>query len=297
MTTKAGFAALIGKPNAGKSTLLNAILGTKLSIVTRKPQTTRKKVLGIFTEDNHQIVFFDNPGIVEPKYELHKSMMEYIDESLAEADVVLLVIDIRSMKDIGEFFDKNMIERLKNIEKPKIAVLNKIDLLPDIKLLLPIIQKLSDYKLFDEIVPISAKKKAETETIIAMIKKFLPEHEFFYDEDYLSDQNDRFFVSEIIREQIFKYFSEEIPYSCEVQISEYKEREMGKWFISADIIVERSSQKSIIVGAKGEKIKVIGERSREKIENYLEMPVYLKLFVKVKDKWRNDKKTLNSFGY
>lgn len=297
MNKKAGFAAIIGKPNAGKSTLLNAILGTKLSIVTRKPQTTRKKVLGIHTEENHQIVFFDNPGIVEPKYELHKSMMEYIESSLAEADVVLLVIDIRSMKDIGDYFNKELIERLQNITKPKIAVLNKIDMLPNIKLLLPIIQQLANMKLFDEIVPISAKKKAETSALVEVIKKYLPEHEYFYDEDYLSDQNDRFFVSEIIREQIFKYFSEEIPYSCEVQISEFKEREAGKWYIAADIIVEKQSQKTIIVGTKGEKIKELGERSRTSIESYLEMPVYLQLFVKIKDKWRNDRDTLTRFGY
>ncbi len=297
MNKKAGFAAIIGKPNAGKSTLLNAILGTKLSIVTRKPQTTRKKVLGIHTEENHQIVFFDNPGMIEPKHELHKSMMEYIDSSLAEADLVLLVIDIRSMKDFGDYFNADLIERLKNISKPKIAVLNKIDLLPNIKLLLPIIQQLANMNLFDEIMPISAKKKAETSALVEVIKKYLPEHEYFYDDDYLSDQNDRFFVSEIIREQIFKYFSEEIPYACEVQINEFKEREVGKWYIAADIIVEKQSQKTIIVGANGEKIKEVGERSRNKIENYLEMHVYLQLFVKIKDKWRNDRDMLTRFGY
>lgn len=296
MPTKAGFVAIVGYPNAGKSTLMNAILGTKLSIVTRKAQTTRKKVLGIFTEADTQIVFLDNPGLIEPKYELHKKMMDYIEQSFEDADIILVVLDSADLVKFGTM-DINLAEKIKNIKKPTIAVLNKIDLLKDIRALLPVISELSTLSLFTEIVPISAKKKSGTKELTTLISKYLPENDFFYDAEFLSTQNERFFVSELIREQLFKYYSEEIPYSAEVEIAEFKERETGKWFVSANIIVERSSQKKIIIGENGAKIKELGERARRTIEQHLELPVYLKLFVKVKEKWRNDSKRLTELGY
>jgi len=295
--TKAGFVSIIGKPNAGKSTLLNSILGTKLSIVTRKAQTTRKKVTGIYTNENIQLVFLDTPGIIEPKYELQKTMMEYVNESLKEADVIMLVMDVKHLDYMDELFTDEFVNALKNIDRPKIVVLNKIDLLHNIQELLPYMAKISELAIFDDIIPISAKKNAEVSTVVDVLSKYVPEHEYYFDEEYLSTENQRFFVSELIREQVFKFYSEELPYAADVQINDFREREEGKWFIAADIIIERSSQKKIIIGEKGNKIKELGARSRKQIENYLEMPVYLELFVKVKENWRNDKNSLKSFGY
>ena len=294
---KAGYAAIIGKPNSGKSSLMNAILGTKLSIVTRKAQTTRKKVNGIYTENNVQIVFIDNPGIIEPKYKLQKAMMEYVEASFVEADVIVLVIDVKTLRDFDEFFTEDLTEKLRVSKQPKIAVLNKIDLMHDIKQLLPVIDRISKLNIFKEIIPVSVKRKTGIKTLIDLIGGFLPEHEYYFDEDYLSNQNERFFVSEIIREHIFKFYSDELPYSTDVQITRFTEREVGKWFISADIIIERESQKKIIIGTEGSKIKTLGERARHDIEKYLQSQVYLELFVKVREKWRNDDSILKSFGY
>jgi GTP-binding protein Era len=297
MPRKSGYAALIGKPNSGKSSLMNAILGTKLSIVTRKAQTTRRRVQGIYTENNTQIVFLDNPGLVEPKYKLQKAMMDYVDDSFGESDVIVLVIDIAHFYSVDDYFDPQLLEKLKLSSKPKVAVLNKIDLLRDIKNLLPFIQQLSNLSIFDDIIPISAKKKASIDVLISVLSKYMPEGEYFYDEEYLSSQNERFFVSEIIREHIFKFYSEELPYSTDVQITKFDEREIGKWFIAADIVIERQSQKKIMIGENGSKIKMLGERARHDIEKYLQMPVYLELFVKVREKWRNDDSILKTFGY
>lgn len=297
MKTKAGFTAIIGKPNSGKSTLMNAVLGTKLSIVTRKAQTTRKRVVGIYSQDNLQIVFTDTPGIIEPKYELQKTMMEYVEETLKDADLIMLVIDATKFSTATDFFSEDTLKAITTARQPKIAVFNKIDLLKNIKELLPKINELSKLQLFDEIVPLSAKKSSGIDTLIQVLAKYIPENEFYYDAEYLSTQHDRFFVSEIIREQIFKFYSEEVPYSTEVQITEFKEREAGKWYIAADIVVERDSQKKILIGEKGQKIKQLGKRTRIKIENYLDMPVYLELFIKVREKWRKDRNRLKSFGY
>lgn len=297
MNTKAGFVAIIGRPNSGKSTLMNSILGTKLSIVTRKAQTTRKRVIGIYSDDNLQLVFIDTPGIINPKYQLQKTMMEYVEETLKDADIILLVIDSLKFHTTEEFFSEETLEAIKTAKQPKIAVFNKIDLLDDIKLLLPKIDELSKLEIFDEIVPVSAKKLSGVDTITNVLSRYTPENEFYYDPEHISTQQERFFVAEIIREQIFKFYSEEVPYSTEVQIMEFKEREMGKWYISANIIVEKKSQKIILIGENGQKIKQLGKRARIQIENFLEMPVYLELFVKVREKWRNDKKRLKSFGY
>jgi GTP-binding protein Era len=297
METKAGFVAIIGKPNAGKSTLMNSILGTKLSIVTHKAQTTRKRVIGIYTENNVQFVFVDTPGLIKPKYELQKTMMEYVNETLKGADVILLVIDATRFESSEEFFFDNTLQALRLAKQPKIAVFNKIDLLKDIHTLLPKIADMANLNIFDEIVPVAAKKSAATNKVVELLTQYVPEHEYYYDEEYLSTQHERFFVSELIREQIFKYYSEELPYSTEVQITEFKERDTGKWYIAADIIIERDSQKKIIIGEKGQKIKELGARSRRNIENYLDISVFLELFVKVRVKWRKDRNRLKSFGY
>lgn len=295
--TRAGYVAIVGKPNAGKSTLMNSLVGAKLSIVTPKPQTTRKRVLGIYTEESTQIVFLDTPGMLSPKYELQRQMMDYVSSSIDEADVVAVIIAADRFISADDYFPKKFISMLRGLNKPKIAVVNKLDLLQQAKFVLPIIAEIDKLGIFDEIVPISAIKNAQTDELIKTLAKHLPQGPFFYDDEMLSTQSERFFVSEIIREQIFMDFREEIPYSTEVQISDFKERTSGKWYIAADIIVERQSQKTILVGSDGAGIKRVGEKSRTAIEEHLGMEVYLELFVKVRNKWREDKNMLKNMGY
>lgn len=295
--TKAGFVAIIGKPNAGKSTLMNSIIGEKLSIVSPKPQTTRKRTLGIYTSGNVQIVFTDTPGFLKPKYLLHETMMEYVSEEVASADVLLVIFDASEFSSDKNPFHSSFIDMLSNSSSPKILLLNKIDLLKDKKLLLPAIAMFSKLNIFQEIIPISAIKQESATQILGIIESLLPESPFYYDEEQLSTQNQRFFVSEMIREEIFKNFEDEIPYSTEVLVIEFKERENGKWFISAEIILERDSQKGIIIGKGGKQLKMIGERARYAIEDHLGLPVYLELFVKVREKWRSKDSFLKSFGY
>ncbi len=295
-TTKSGFVAIVGRPNAGKSTLLNSIIEFKLSIVTPKAQTTRKRVAGIYSTEDTQIVFLDTPGIIKPDYEMQKTMMSYVKNSLEEADLLLCLVDA-STYDIERGFDDLILNYLKTFTKTKILLLNKTDKIPDKKLLLPIINFMQNTGYFSEIVPISAKSGDNVELILSSIEKYLPEGEFYYDPEQLSPENQRFFVGELIREQVFFRLNEELPYSIEVVISEFKERENGKWFISADVVVERDSQKKIVVGNQGSKIKEIGQRARKEIERHLEKEVYLELFVKVKNDWRNNKNMLKSFGY
>jgi GTP-binding protein Era len=224
-------------------------------------------------------------------------MMKYVEETLKDADVILLIIDATRFDTAEDFFSDTSVAILNEAKQPKIAVLNKIDLLTDVRQVLPKIGELDKMNLFGEIIPVSAKKNSGIDKIVEAIARYLPEHDFFYESDYISTQHDRFFVSELVREQIFKYYADELPYSTEVQITEFKEREIGKWYIAADIIIERESQKKIIIGEKGRKIKDIGIRARHSIENYLGMPVFLELFVKVRPKWRKDKNYLKSFGY
>ncbi len=297
MNTKAGFVALIGKPNSGKSTLMNAIMGEKLSIVTNKPQTTRKRVKGIYSADDFQAVFVDTPGIVKPKYQMHRSMMNYVEEAVVETDIITVIIDSDAMKKGYDVPNEYIINLLKKNKAPKILLLNKIDLDADIKKMLPLVDEMNKLGIFDEIIPISALKNSNIDTYLNVLKKYMPESPFYYDPEMLSTQPERFFVSEIIREHVFKGYSKEIPYSTEVNIIEFKEREEGKWFIHAEIIVERKSQKIIIIGKKGAKIKDIGQRARADIEEHLQMPVFLELFVKVRDKWRDNPTMLKHYGY
>ncbi len=298
MSTKSGYVAIIGKPNAGKSTLMNALMGLKLSIVTDKPQTTRKRVLGIYSDADTQIIFLDTPGILKPRYELQKSMMKYVDDAAEEADILAVMIDLpKYTKDPENYFSTEFLEIIQKIKRPKILVINKIDLTENVKSVLPVIEETAKTGYFDEIVPISALKASNLAQLIEAIDKHLPKGPFYYDPELLSTQPQKFFVSEIIREQVFKEYQQEIPYSTEVNVVEFKERETGKWYISAEIIVERSTQKGIIIGAKGSKLKKVGKKSRIEIEDYLQMPVYLDLFVKVREKWRNNKNLLRSYGY
>lgn len=297
MPTYAGTIAVIGKPNAGKSTLLNAILGEKISIVTHKAQTTRRTVLGISTRENYQSIFLDTPGFLKPKYQLQKAMLGYIERAVGDADILLIIIDASKMISEAETFEDEFYQYLKSINKPKILALNKLDLLDNRKKMLPLMDKAIKENIFNEVIPISALKKVSIQEVLKTIEKYLPESDFFYDPEYLSIQPEKFFVAELIRENIFNEFSQEIPYSTEVVITQFKEREKSKWFISAEIIVERNSQKQILIGHEGQMIKKIGEISRKRIEEHLQTDVYLELFVKVRDKWRNNNTLLKSYGY
>ena len=298
MSTKSGYVAIIGKPNAGKSTLMNALMGLKLSIVTDKPQTTRKRVLGIYSDADTQIIFLDTPGILKPRYELQRSMMKYVDDAAEEADILAVMIDLpKYIEDPENYFSQEFLEIIQKIKRPKVLLINKIDLTENVKSVLPVIEETAKTGYFDDIVPISALKASNLDQLTEALEKHLPKGPFYYDPELLSTQPQKFFVSEIIREQVFNEYQQEIPYSTEVNVVEFKERETGKWYISAEIIVERGTQKGIIIGAKGSKLKIVGRKSRLEIEEYLQMPVYLDLFVKVREKWRNNKNLLRSYGY
>jgi GTP-binding protein Era len=293
---KAGFVAIVGMPNSGKSTLMNSLMGEKLSIVTPKPQTTRKNVSAILTQDESQIIFLDTPGILRPRYEMQRSMMRFLDESLEAADIICVIWDWEKDQDNINLLDKKF-PFLEKYDCKKILILNKVDTTNNIKNVLPAIEKFSKLEVFDEIVPISALKSANTNALLEIFRKFLPESEFYYPDDIISTLNERFFVSELIREKIFEQLKEEIPYSTEVTITQFKEREKGKWFISADILVERQGQKGIMIGKGGTMLKRIGANARKDIEAHLQAKVFLELFVKVRDDWRNKPNMLRSLGY
>ncbi len=297
METKSGFTAIIGRPNVGKSTLMNQLIGEKLSIITDKPQTTRKRILGILDSQNYQIIFFDTPGILKPSYLLQEKMLGYVMHSVKNTDVIIFIIDIGNDPD-GSLTLKN--EKIQDILKikgiPKILLVNKIDLSNE-KQLKILMSKIEKQQLFEEIIPIAAKENYNLEKVVESILKYLPNGPKFYPEDQLTDEPERFFVSEIIREKVFEKYRDEIPYSTEVIIEEFKEREKGKDFISAAIIIERESQKPIIIGKNGEKIKKLGQSARQSIEEFLQREVYLELRVKVKPNWRSNPAMLKRFGY
>ena len=287
---KAGYVAIIGKPNVGKSTLLNRLLGTKLSAVTAKPQTTRQRILGILTEGEHQACFLDTPGIIDPEYELQGQMVKQIRTAVADADVLILMVD-PWFKDDRTY--QPFLQAAPNT--PRLTVINKIDLVARQELL-PLIDRLSQTKAGD-IIPVSALKGTGIEELKQAIFARLPDGEFIYAEDEMSDAPERFFAADLIREKIFETFHEEVPYATCVVIDEFKEREKGKDFIRAIIYVERPSQKAILIGKGGAALKTIGARARREIESFLGRKVYLELWVKVREKWRQDRKFLKELGY
>ena len=285
---RSGYVALIGEPNVGKSTLLNALLGQKLSIVTPKPQTTRHKIAGILTGDNYQVVFLDTPGLIEPRYTLQEVMMSFSAEAMNEADVVLFLTDATDRGAIGSIRNSPAVARLFNSKqkKPVFVVINKMDLVEK-GAILPLIKGFSEAYPFDEIIPVSALKEENLDDLKETIVKYIPEGNAFYPEDYVSDRDERFFVSELIREEIFKVFKEEVPYSTTVEIEEFRDSDSErKTFIRAIVYVERESQKGIIIGKKGAALKQIGQNSRRQIEEMIGHEVFLELFVKVVKKWR-----------
>jgi len=295
--TKAGYVTILGLPNAGKSTLLNALLGQKLSIITKKPQTTRKQILGILTEKDHQIIFLDTPGILKPNYLLQKKMMGFVLSAVNDADIFLIMVDLSNDKDGQKILSNDVIKKIiESKSKPVFLLLNKIDLSKEeeVKNLITLFEATQN---FTSVIPISAQYNMNTERLIYEILEVLPTGPKLYPDDIIADANERFFVSEIIREKLLEQFQEEIPYSCEVIIAEFKEREKSKDFISAEIIVERQSQKGILIGKGGAALKKLGQIARKSIEEFLEREVYLELRVKVRQNWRSDENFLKSFGY
>ena len=297
MAHKAGFVSIIGKPNVGKSTLMNALIGEKLSIITSKPQTTRKKILGILSDENYQIIFQDTPGILNPEYLLQQRMLDYVFQSVKDSELVLFIIDVNADPDGTETLnDERVAKILDEAKTKKILVVNKIDL-SNQTAVENLINSLSARNIFEKILPISASEGFNLSSVTDSIVELLPEHPKYFPDDQLSDENERFFVSEIIREKVFERYRDEIPYSTEIIIAEFKERENAKDYISAEIVVEKETQKPIILGAKGDAIKRLGQEARAAIEKFLQKEVYLELRVKVREKWRSNPTMLKSFGY
>lgn len=291
---RSGYVAIIGEPNVGKSTLLNSILKQKISIVTPKPQTTRNKILGITSGKDSQIIFVDTPGLIKPRYLLHNVMMHYASTAAKDADIILFVVDA---EEIGKSSENKLFQNISPNKIQKLfLVINKIDKITKEQLLV-LINKLQDVFKWDEIVPISALKNNNINELKNTILKYLPIHAPYYDEEQLTDKSEKFFVSEIVRENIFKIYKNEVPYSTTVLVTEFKERKKGKFYISAEIFVERDSQRAILIGNKGEKLKYLGSKSRTEIEKFLEHEIYLELFVKVREAWRDKKNWLNNLGY
>ena len=295
---RSGFINIIGHPNVGKSTLMNALVGERMSIITNKPQTTRHRIIGILSGEDFQMVLSDTPGVVEkPAYKMHQAMNSFVQSTFEDADLMLLVTDVLEEYKAGD----QLLEQLRRQTSiPMFVVLNKIDLVDE--------AKLEQLKTFwaeqlphAQVIPISALKKINTDLLLSTLKENLPEGPEYYPKDQLTDRPERFFVSEIIREKIMTLYHQEIPYATQVIIEEFKEDQTvgGKAIarISATIFVERDTQKSILIGKNGVSIKKLGMEARLDMEKFLEKKVFLELFVKVKDNWRNDDFLLKQFGY
>jgi len=294
---KVGYVAIVGKPNVGKSTLINALVGTKVSIVADKPGTTRIRLLGIKNDEDCQIVFLDTPGIYREEDALEKAMIEMAKTSLEDADVILFMIEAHrpwTKQDIRVFDNY-----VRPLNKPVILVINKIDLLKNVNEVLPIIEKSAEFYPFKEIVPVSAKKGTNIKRLLEVIKKYLPEGEPLFPEDMVVDIPLRLYIAEIIREKILQLTYDEVPQEVAVVINEIKpgDKNPNMLVISGEIIVSRESLKPIIIGKKGQRLKEIGKRAREELELILGKPVYLQLWVRVKEDWRERPELVRNFGY
>lgn len=294
MTTshKSGFAALIGRPNAGKSTLLNALVGEHIAAVSTRPQTTRTSLRGIITRPEGQIIFVDTPGIHKPGYTLNRRMMGIVAEALSQVDVVLLMRDVTERHGAGEQFALDLV---KQAGKTTFLLLNKTDLIKDKKQLLPLIERYSREYDFAEIIPISAKKGEQLDLLVELIFKYLPEGEPLYDPELFTDQIERNIVAELVREKILELTGQELPYATAVRTESWQETEDATE-IHCVIYVERESQKPMIIGRGGQMLKTIGTRARHEIEKLLARHVRLFLFVRVQEQWRNDPRTLDELG-
>lgn len=288
---KSGFVNIIGNPNVGKSTLMNQLVGEKLSIITSKAQTTRHRIMGVVSGEDFQIVYSDTPGILKPSYKLQESMMKFVTGALTDADVILFVTDTVEESDRAA----EILAKLKKTSIPVIVIINKVDL-SNPEALEALVEKWHTELPEARIIPVSAKESFNIEPLFQTILELLPEGPAYYPKDTLTDKTLRFFASEIIREKILKFYDKEIPYSCEIAIDSYKE-EPTIDRISATIYVSRDSQKGIVIGHKGEKLKRVGKAAREDMEAFLDKKVFLQLYVKVNDDWRNNDRELRRFGY
>lgn len=288
---KAGFVNIVGNPNVGKSTLMNQLVGERISIATFKAQTTRHRIMGIVNTDDMQIVFSDTPGVLKPNYKMQEMMLAFSESALADADVLLYVTDVI------ENPEKNMefLEKVKKMQIPVLLLINKIDQ-SDPKKVGDIVEKWHSLLSNAEILPISAKNKFGTDMLLKRIKELLPESPAFFDKDQLTDKPARFFVSEIIREKILLYYDKEIPYSVEVRVERFKEDEK-RIHINAVIYVERDSQKGIIIGHQGIALKKVNTESRKALEKFFDKKIFLETFVKVDKDWRSSQRELDAFGY
>jgi GTP-binding protein Era len=291
MQHKAGFVNIIGNPNVGKSTLMNALMGEKISIITHKAQTTRHRILGILNEDDYQIVFSDTPGIIKPAYKLQESMMNFVHSAFKDADVLIYMVEMgeKALKDEALF------EKIKNTKTPLLLLINKIDLSEQEE----VAEQINHWKEIipnAEILPISALNKFNIDKILERIIELLPVSPAYYDKDAITDKPKRFFVSESIREKILKHYKKEVPYSVEVEVEEFED-EKDIIRIRAIIFVMRESQKGIIIGHKGAGIKRIGTEARKDLERFFDKKIFLETVVKVKKNWRDDDRQLKSFGY
>ena len=289
---RSGFVNIIGNPNVGKSTLMNALVGEKLSIVTAKAQTTRHRIMGIVNGDDYQIVFSDTPGILKPSYELQEAMMNFVDTAIGDADIIIYVTDVYESSEKN----KEYVDKLNLLSVPVIVVINKIDKIEEANKLDELVEKWHKLVPKADILPMSALEKFNTDILLNKIVSLLPQQPAWYDRDVFTDKNLRFFASEILREKILENYTKEIPYCTEVVIEQFKEEE-EMYSIEAVINVVRESQKGIIIGKKGAALKRVGTQARKEMENFFEKKVFLKIFVKVDPSWRENKKELKRFGY
>ena len=290
---RCGLIAIVGRPNVGKSTLMNNILEQKISITSKKPQTTRHRILGIHTEDNEQVIYVDTPGLhKEEKRAINKLMNKAASSALGDVELVLFVVEAMKWHDDDEM----VLNKIIRSKQPVVLLINKVDEIKHKEELMPFLQKVSAKHNFEQIIPISAEKGTNVEAIKELVSDYLPENPFFFPEDDVTDRSSRFMAAEVVREKLMRFLGEELPYSVTVEIEQFKWDEKI-WRINALILVEREGQKKMVIGSKGEKLKVIGRDARQDLEKLLDEKVYLELWVKVKSGWADDERALRSLGY
>ncbi|MBE0368848.1 GTPase Era [Pseudoalteromonas sp. MMG013] len=292
--THCGMIAIVGRPNVGKSTLLNQIVEQKVSITSRKPQTTRHRIMGIHTEDNYQAVYVDTPGLhIEEKRAINRLMNRAASSSIGDVELIIFVLE----GTLWNADDEMVLTKVMGSGRPVLVVMNKVDQVKDHELVLPHMQWLSEQGNFAGIIPVSAKQGKNIDMVKEEVRKRLPESEFYFPEDYVTDRSMRFLSAEIVREKLMRFMGDELPYSVTVEIEQFKWQDNGVWQINALILVERETQKRMVIGNKGEKLKVIGREARKDLEDMLDNKVFLELWVKVKSGWADDERALRSLGY
>ncbi|MGB0893661.1 MAG: GTPase Era [Parashewanella sp.] len=296
--TYCGMVAIVGRPNVGKSTLLNRILGQKVSITSRKPQTTRHRIMGIHTDENKQIVFVDTPGLhIEEKRAINRLMNRAASSSLADVSMVVFVVDGMTWTDDDEMVLQKLTRGDKDPNRKIVLAVNKVDYIKEKHDLFPYLEQLSSKADFDEIVPISAKNGVNVDRILELANESVTESPFFFPEDYVTDRSQRFMASEIVREKLMRFLGDELPYDATVEIEQFKMMENGVYHINALVLVERKGQKQMVIGKKGERIRTIATQARLDMETLFDNKVYLEVWVKVKSGWADDERALRSLGY